>query len=137
MKLKVLNTVFGLAVALVSAASLSYAGSFGWHKSSEKSTNVSFDSATKLPNGSVLAAGRYMMTVPENSQSPEVAFYKYGKEVAQAPAKVVAETQKNPYTEVESTTEGKNQLVTEIRPEGWREKLVFGNSSDHTARSGR
>ena len=136
MKLKGLNAFLGLAVALVFAASLSYGSSFGWHKSSGKSTHVSFDSPAKLSNGSVLAPGRYMMKVPDDSQSPEVAFYKYGKEVAKAPAKVVAETQKNPYTKVEFTTKGKDQLVTEICPQGWREKLIFGNTSDDKAPSG-
>jgi hypothetical protein len=65
------------------------------------------------------------MKVPENSQTPDVKFYKDGKIVATVKAKVVPEQKKNAETEVDSVTEGNAQEVTAIRPSGWEEKLVF------------
>jgi hypothetical protein len=90
-----------------------------------------------LPNGAELKPGSYEMKVPVNSQSPEVAFYKDGELVAKAEAKVVAESIKNPYTAVESTEQGKDQLITSIRPGGWREKLVFSGNSEQMGNGGQ
>ncbi len=81
----------------------------------------------ELDNGAKLAPGKYKVEVPDNTKSPEVAFYQYGKMVAKSPAKVVSQTQENPYTEIDSVKKGKYQLVTKIRPAGWHEILVFKN----------
>jgi len=116
-----------LAVPL--ASSLAFAGIFGSHKGdNEKSVNLTLSSASKIPNGPKLAPGSYRVMVPENAPKPEVVFYRDGKEVARAQAELVAESQKNPATEVYSNTRGNRQVITEIRPAGWSQRLVFSAS---------
>ncbi len=125
MRSQFVKTFVGLAAAIMIAATWSYAGWWGSHRSADRSTNVSLASAEKLANGSVLPAGTYRMEVPENATMPEVMFYKDGKLVAQTKAKVVTETRKNSYTEVDSTKKGSQYVITEIRPGGWTENLLF------------
>jgi hypothetical protein len=122
-----MKSILGLAVALAFAVSPSFAFGFGFHKSDQRSTRVTVASPMELSNGAKLAPGKYQMKVPDNTQLPEVAFYQYGKVIAKSRAKVVSQTQKNPYTEIDSVTKGKYQLVTKIRPAGWHEILVFKN----------
>ena len=129
MRSQVVKSFIGLAAAVMIAATWSYAGWWGSHKSADRSTKVSLASAEKLGNGSVLPAGTYRMEVPENVTAPEVMFYQYGKLVAQAKAKVVTNTVKNPYTEVDSTKEGSQDVITKIRPGGWTEDLLFSKAS--------
>jgi hypothetical protein len=66
------------------------------------------------------------MEVPDNSQTPNVTFYKGGKPMATVPAKVVTEEKKNSETEVDALTHGNAQALTAIRPAGWNEELTFG-----------
>jgi len=115
----------GLAAAILATACLGF-GSWGFHKSSDRGTNITFASMTKFNNGTTLPAGTYRMEVPDNSPTPKVEFYKNGKLVATASAKVVSETKKNSHTEVDSVTQGNAQLVRTIRPSGWNERLEFG-----------
>jgi hypothetical protein len=68
------------------------------------------------------------MEVRENSQTPDVTFYKDGKVMATVKAKVVTEQKKNAETEVDSITQGNAQEVTAIRPGGWEEELIFGSA---------
>ena len=128
MRSQIVKTFVGLAAVMI-AATWSYAGWWGSHKSADRSTNVTLGSSAQLGNGSVLPAGTYRMEVPENVTAPEVMFYKDGKIVAQAKAKVVTQTGKNPYTEVDSTKKGSQDVITEIRPGGWTEDLLFSKAS--------
>jgi len=137
MKSGVFRSGLGLVVLVLMTASLSFARLWGEHKSSDKSANITIASVMALSNGNVLKAGSYHLEVPEDSQAPEVSFYKDGKVVAKAPAKVVAENQKNPYSEVDSIKQGNKDVITEIRPGGWAEKLVFSETSGQTYRGGR
>lgn len=116
----------GLAAAVIATACLGF-GSV--HKSNERATNVTLVSATKFNNGATLPAGTYRMEIPEGSLTPSVAFYKDGKVVATVNGKVVNETKKNANTEIDSVSEGNDQLVTAIRPSGWHERIVFGGNS--------
>jgi len=114
----------GLVAALLATTCLGYA-SWGFHKSSERGTDVTFAYATRFKNGDTLPAGTYQMEVPKNSQTPDVTFYRDGKVMATVKAKVVAEQKKNGGTEVDSVTRGNAQEVTAIRPGGWEEELIF------------
>ena len=120
-----LKTILGLAVAFAFAASPSFALSFGFHKSNDRSTNIVLVNTLKLNNGAKLAPGHYKMEVPKDTKTPDVAFYQHGKVVVTLPAKVVSEAKKNSNTYVDSIRSGKYQLLTKIRPTGWREALVF------------
>ncbi len=128
MRNRLITSILAFAVALPLASALSFASIFGGHKSNEKSINLTLASTSKVPNGTELAPGSYRVMVPENAQKPEVVFYREGKEVAHAQAKLVAESQKNPATEVYTNTKGKDQVITEIRPAGMSERLVFSGS---------
>ena len=119
------KSAFGLAVAVLMTASLSFARFWGGHESSVKSTRITIASNMTLANGKVLKAGTYLVEVPIDAKAPEVKFDRAGKTVAEAQAKVVTENQKNPYTEVESSKQGNDNVMTAIAPGGWSEKLVF------------
>jgi hypothetical protein len=116
----------GLASAVLATACLGFAAR--GHKSSERGTNVTFSNTSRLKDGTTLPAGTYRMEVPEGSTTPKVEFYRNGKVIATANAKVVNETRKNSTTEVDSVKQGNEQVVTAIRPSGWNERLEFGNA---------
>jgi hypothetical protein len=137
MKLKVLASAMGLAVALLLTASQSFARSWTHHNSSEWSTSITIDSPKELGNGTVLPAGSYNMEVSENSQNPEVMFYKDGKLVCKTQAKLVTQSQKNAYTEVNSTKLGDKDVIQEIRPSGWDQSLVFSSAGGETPKPGQ
>jgi hypothetical protein len=137
MKLKVLASAMGLAVALLLTASQSFAHSWIHHNSSERATSVTIDSPKELGNGAVLPAGSYNMEVSENSQNPEVMFYKDGKLVCKTQAKLVTQSQKNAYTEVDSTKLGDKDVIQEIRPSGWDQSLVFSSAGGETPKPGQ
>jgi hypothetical protein len=122
-----------LGAAILATACLGF-GSWGFHKSSDRGANVTFASMAKFNDGDVLPAGTYRMQVPDNSQTPKVEFYKNGKLMASANAKVISETKKNDHTEVDSVTRGNAQLVKSILPHGWNEKLVFSSNAQSAAK---
>jgi hypothetical protein len=129
--------VAAFAVAVLLTATLGFAHSRS-AKVPTKGTSITLVDATRLPNGERLQPGVYEVRVPENSQSPEVAFYKDGQLVAKATAKVVSQPEKNPPdTAVETTQDGNNQLLNSILPGGWREKLIFSGSAGETSGGGR
>ena len=115
----------GLVAAILATACLGF-GSWWFHKSTERETNVTFTRTMKFRNGDTLPAGTYRMEVPDNSKTPTVTFSHYGKVMATVKAKVVTQQKKNSESEVDSNTQGNTQLVTAIHPGGWAEELVFG-----------
>jgi hypothetical protein len=115
----------GLIAAMLVTACVGFAHSWSWHKSSDRTTDVTFSSPMKFTNGKTLPAGTYQMEVPENSPAPIVRFSQDGNVKATSKARLVSQEKKNPYTEVDSTQSGHRQLVTEIRPGGWNEVLLF------------
>jgi hypothetical protein len=122
----------GLATAILTMACCGFA-SWGFHKSSDHATQVTFTSMAKFNNGDTIPAGTYRMEVAENSQSPKVTFSKDGKVIATEGAKLVGEQKKNDDTEIDSVTRGDTQLVTTIRPAGWNQELVFGSAGQQTS----
>lgn len=117
----------GLVAAILATTCLGFAAGHS-HKTPDRSTYVTFSSQAKFNNGDTLPAGTYSMKVPENSQTPEVTFYKDGKVMATVKAKVATELKKNDETQIESVTQGNAQEVTAIRPGGWDEELLFGST---------
>lgn len=135
MEVKILKSAVGLTLAMALASGLGYAKLWSSHKSDNRSVTVVLSGQNKLGNGAVLKPGTYKMEVPLNSSNPDVAFLRNGRAVAHAKAKLVNETEKNPATEVDSTTKGNEQYVTEIRPGGWNQKLVFSMSGSASNQS--
>ena len=118
------SVIVGLGVAILATASLGLA-SWDSHKASDRKTDITFATRVMFNSGQTLPAGTYRMEVPDNSSNPHVEFFKRGKVMATVHAKVVTQEKKNPYTTVDSNTQGDSQLVTVIRPAGWDESLVF------------
>jgi hypothetical protein len=76
-----------------------------------------------------LKPGNYKIDVVNSKTSPAVKFFDNdGKLVGQAPVKVVNESKKNQQTQVDYFTIASNdQAITEISPQGWKEKLYFSH----------
>ncbi|HUZ47845.1 MAG TPA: hypothetical protein VMW54_14510 [Terriglobia bacterium] len=76
-----------------------------------------------------LAPGPYRINVTENTAKPEVRFYsRNGHLVGQVPARMVSHAQKNRHTVIDYDKVASNQeVLTEISPKGWREKLIFSH----------
>ena len=118
----------GLGTVVLATACLGFA-STGSHKSSERGKDVTFRDTMKFKSGDTLPAGTYRMEVAEGTTTPDVKFYQNGQVMATEKAQVVTRQSKNKNTEVDVTKEGDAQLVTSIKPEGWKESLKFGSSS--------
>jgi hypothetical protein len=145
MKMLGRKSFVGLVAAIVATACLGFA-SWGFHKSSERGTEVTFPTMTKFNNGAKLPAGTYWMEVPKNSQTPEVKFYKEnvqtaeegaanttvvgGKVMATIKAEIVTQQKKNATTEIDSVARGDAQIVKAIRPAGWDLEVVFGSAGE-------
>jgi hypothetical protein len=128
MNVKPVTFVLGLAVALVMVVSPTFARSASSQgPSKEKTFHVQLDAA-KLSNGTALKAGDYVLKIAENTQSPEIDFYRNGKLIAKTQAKVVTQPRKNDYTAIETSPKGKVKVITAIYPDGWAERLVLTNS---------
>jgi hypothetical protein len=128
----VIKTAMGVALAVVFAGTFGYAKFWSHHESATRSTNFDIASAAKVGSSAVLKAGAYKMEVPDNSKSPEVAFYQNGDLVARAQAQVVSESRKNSETSVEMVKQGNTERITQIRPSGWMEELDFSASAKST-----
>ena len=74
-----------------------------------------------------LTPGKYQINVVQNAKSPAVDFVNSnGKLVGKVPVKIDNEARKNNDTQVDYNTVASNgHAITEIRPGGWKEKLVF------------
>lgn len=119
----------GLVAAILATVCLGFAAG-GFHKSSERVSDVTFIHMAKFKNGTTLPAGTYLVDVPKDSQTPDVKFYKDGKAVATIKANLVTQEKKNEGTEIDSVSQGNAELVTAIRPAGWNETLIFGSDGE-------
>jgi hypothetical protein len=117
---------------LLSAASLSFAMSWFSHNSTEKTVRVHILYPAQIAKGVQLKAGTYRMQVPLNTQTAAIAFYQNGEVVARAHARLVSETKKNDMTEIYFNNKGNQHVITEIRPSGMREKVIFSNAVSST-----
>ncbi len=94
-----------------------------------KTKDVTLDRTAKLADGPQLTAGSYKVAVLNMQKKPEVVFYQGKDEVAKVPAKLVQTPMKAEYTEVTYNTASHPQVLTEIQFSGWKDKLVFSNST--------
>lgn len=127
---------FALAAAVASlfAAGVASAKLPRPNKSANKSAGVQIVEQARLGNGPELQPGDYRVTLVENSNSTEVAFYRNGKLVAQVPVQVVDGGNKFSETEVHSNTD--THSITEIRLKGWSQRLVF-TATDTSTNAGQ
>lgn len=82
-------------------------------------------------NSLKLKPGNYSIDVTKNAKTSEVQFYnRYDHLVGQAPAKILDKSKKNSQTQVDYNKLASNQeALTEIRPKGWTEALLFNHSN--------
>lgn len=99
-------------------------------KSTNKSAEIEITQQARLGNGPELQPGSYKVTLVNNSNSPEVAFYQNGKLVAQAPVQLVAGANKFNQTEIESNSD--THTIIEIRLQGWTQRILFGEINTST-----
>lgn len=123
------RTALWTVLVIVCAAGFSFGRSWSLHRSPMKTTEIHVANKAKVGDNLILEPGSYRMQLDPSSQSPEVVFYKEGKEVGRTQAKAVSEERKNPSTEMSLVQQGDLGVVTEIRPGGWKEKLEFGGSN--------
>ncbi len=115
---------------LLFAAALATAKFPSLGKSTSKSVHVDISSVVNIGNGVELQPGTYKMTVMDGLNPPEVAFYNNGELVAQIPARLGDEGKKANQTEIVSNIN--THSITEIRPQGWTQSIVFGDSNTST-----
>jgi hypothetical protein len=101
--------------------------------SSKKSADVELSETARIAGGPTLQPGEYKVVLNNNSTKPEIGFYQNGKLIAQVPAKLVDQGKKIHRTKIYSdTTDADTQVITEIDPGGWRDKIFFGGSKGGT-----
>ena len=111
-----------LAIALLFATSLALAKT--------ETTEVDITHLSRVGTIQSLKPGSYLIEVMLSQKTPEVLFYRDGKPVAKTAATIVEEPQKNDVTEVELDTRNqKFDVITEIRPAGWKERIEFPDLS--------
>ncbi len=119
----VITSIFAAAIAIISAAGLTFA----------KSSSVSLMYAGKIGNHLTLKPGHYKIMLNDNAKAPEVAFYQGRKLVGQTPVKLVTEQKKADQTAVYYSAPHNNvRKVTEIDLNGWNQKLMFPSGTGST-----
>ncbi len=87
--------------------------------------NVNLAYTAQVGSNNHLKAGKYRVEFPLHTKRPQVKFYRNGNLVATATARVKQIMVKNSETEVYFNDLHHKQVVTEIRPEGTRDALLF------------
>ncbi len=111
------------------SAGLAFGLSWFSHNSSIKSTNVDIVYNSKFANGETIQPGNYKLEIPLNTQNPELKFFQNGKLMASVPAQVKGEARKAVSTEIDYSQLGGAHVITEVRPAGLSEALIFSKSS--------
>lgn len=96
--------------------------------SSAVAHEVTIGATATLGSGPTIDAGTYQVEVIKNQDSSDAVFYSGHDEVARAPVTLVAEPSKSRQTEVYSQVTDGNRVITQIRLQGSKEKLVFGEA---------
>jgi hypothetical protein len=123
------KSLLGLTVAVILVSGMAFGKFWSGHKSTQKVTEIKLESQSRIDAHTVLHPGDYRVEIPLNTQTPNVAFMKDGNVVAHVTANVVGEKTKNQETEVFSKQINGEQVITQIRPEGMAEALVFSRST--------
>lgn len=86
---------------------------------------VTINYQAKIGTGPELQPGTYRIEVAKDQASPEVLFYKDRELVLRTPVTLAPETEKSRQTEVHCENRDEGRVITQIRVEGWKERLVF------------
>lgn len=114
-----LKSLAGLAVAVLVTAGLALA-------KTTRSTTIILATDAKLHTGTELKAGTYRLKVEPSGEQADVVFYnERGKEAARVSAKLVPTPEKNTTTQIINERVGEAQMLREIRPGRWTERIVF------------
>jgi len=106
----------------------------GVHHSSQKSANIEVTEINQVPGGPTLEPGSYKVVLLNDSSTPEVAFYRNGKLIGQAPVKLVDQGKKFQQTEISANMQDDHtELITEMDLSGWTEKVIFTGSGASSA----
>jgi hypothetical protein len=93
---------------------------------------VSITYRAKVGTGHQLNPGEYRVEVVKTQDSAEVQFFKAGDLVVQAPVKLTQDAAKCYSTEVHYEEVGGEQVITQIRLAGSKERLVFKQDTSKT-----
>ena len=96
---------------------------------------VTIGSTATLGAGPTIEPGAYRVEVVRGQESSHAVFYKGSDEVARAPVTLVAEDSKPRQTEIHSRIVDGRRLITQIRLQGAKEKLVFEKIADEPTQS--
>jgi hypothetical protein len=91
--------------------------------------------SSRLGKGPTLEAGTYRIELIKHQDSSDAVFYSGRDEVARAQVTLVAEPSKSSQTEVHSHVVDGSRVVTQIRLQGSKEKLVFDQAPDEPSKS--
>jgi hypothetical protein len=90
---------------------------------------------SQIANGPELQPGTYKVELASTGTPSKVMFYRYGKLVAEVPAKLVSEPTKNAQSEIYYNQAGNEHFITQIDVRGWNNKLLFRHSDNNQAKS--
>jgi len=114
--------------ALFSAGIVTFfAVSLGVAKTTTKTIQILYPA--QIADGTILQPGMYRVALNTVSQNPTLDFYQNGRQVAQAPVKLVSEQAKNTQTQVLYNTGGKTDVITEIDFNGSNQRMLLGHAS--------
>jgi hypothetical protein len=119
LKKMAINSTLAVVVLLL-AAGMAFA----------KAKEINISQPAKLANGPELQPGTYKVDLLKAQDAHEVLFYKGNEVVARTPAKVLEEPSKAPRTEIVYETRDGGRVITQMRVDGWREKLIFGEHGE-------
>lgn len=118
-------SLLGVVFALLLTAGLAQAKT--------KTINLSYPA--KLGDGPELQPGSYRIELVRDTEKPELIFYREKTAVARTPAKLVEEPAKASRTEIHFDFKDNKRILTQMRVEGWRERLIFTEPETSTRAS--
>jgi len=104
-----------------------FAVSLGLAKTTTKTIQIVYPA--RIADGTVLKPGTYRVKLNTASQTPTLDFYQNGRQVAQAPVKLVSEQAKNTQTQVLYNAGGKTEVITEIDFNGSNQRMLLADAS--------
>ncbi len=96
---------------------------------------VTISTTATLGTGPTIEAGTYRIELTKNQESSHAVFYRGHDEVARAQVTLVAEPSKPRQTEVHSQVVDGSRVITQIRLQGSKEKLVFEQTPEEPTQS--
>jgi hypothetical protein len=96
---------------------------------------VTISATAALGTGPAIEAGTYRVEVVKNEDSSHAVFYRGHDEVARAQVALVIEPSKSTQTEVYSQVVDGGRVITQIRLQGSKEKVVFEQTPEEATES--